>query len=51
MSLRICALASGSKGNCIFIGSERTSLLIDAGVSPRRIRKGLEAIGESRRAI
>ena len=47
MSLRICALASGSKGNCIFIGSERTSLLIDAGVSPRRIRKGLEAIGES----
>ena len=30
----VSMLASGSKGNCIFVGSERTSLLIDAGVSP-----------------
>lgn len=47
MALKICSLASGSKGNCIFIGSRRTSLLIDAGVSPKRIAASLEAIGES----
>ena len=46
MSLKVCSLASGSKGNCIFVGSERTSLLIDAGVSPSRIKASLCSIGE-----
>lgn len=47
MSLKVCSLASGSKGNCIFVGSRRTSLLIDAGVPSGRIAASLEAIGES----
>lgn len=47
MSLKICSLTSGSKGNCIFIGSARTSLLLDAGVPLKRINASLEAIGES----
>ena len=46
MSLKICSLASGSKGNCIFIGSRRTSLLLDAGVSVKYIRSALESVGE-----
>lgn len=44
MALRICSLASGSHGNCIFIGSETTSLLIDAGISCKRIKEGLKAL-------
>lgn len=45
MALRICSIASGSKGNCIYIGSERTSLLLDFGVSPRRVNGSLARIG------
>lgn len=33
MGLRVCVLASGSSGNCIYVGSESTRLLIDAGIS------------------
>lgn len=43
MSLRICVLASGSSGNCIYVGSEQTGLLIDAGLSGRET---LQRLGE-----
>jgi len=36
--MQITVLASGSKGNCTYIESKRTKLLIDAGVSYRQIR-------------
>ncbi len=39
------SIASGSSGNCIFAGSDTTSLLIDTGVSGRRVTQGLQAIG------
>lgn len=42
-----CPLASGSRGNCIYFGSEQTKILIDAGISAKRIEKGLEEIGVS----
>ncbi len=45
MALRICSIASGSKGNCIYIGSGRTSLLLDFGVSCRRVNGSLVRIG------
>lgn len=32
-----CPLASGSKGNCIYIGTENTKLLIDAGISTKSL--------------
>ena len=32
-----CPLASGSKGNCLYIGTENTRLLIDAGLSAKMI--------------
>lgn len=42
--LELCAIASGSSGNCICVGSDNTHLLIDAGVSGKRIENGLNEI-------
>ncbi len=39
--MRFASIASGSSGNCIYVGSERTHLLIDAGISKKRIEEGL----------
>lgn len=39
-----CPLASGSKGNCIYLGTEQTKVLIDAGLSARAIKSKLEEI-------
>ena len=33
MSLRIMSIASGSHGNCTYISSETTHILVDAGVN------------------
>ena len=35
--LEICAIASGSNGNCYYIGNENTAILIDAGISRKQI--------------
>lgn len=45
MSLEICVLASGSSGNCIYIASEKTRVLIDAGLSAKQVALRLEQIG------
>jgi phosphoribosyl 1,2-cyclic phosphodiesterase len=42
--LELCSIASGSSGNCICVGSEETHILIDAGISGKRIEQGLNAI-------
>lgn len=42
--MRFCPLASGSKGNSIFIGTDQTKILIDAGLSLRALKSRLEAI-------
>lgn len=39
--MRFCSIASGSSGNCIYVGSDTTHLLIDAGISTRKIEMGL----------
>ncbi|MCR5301547.1 MAG: MBL fold metallo-hydrolase [Lachnospiraceae bacterium] len=43
--MRICSIASGSSGNCIYVGSDNTHVIIDAGISGRRIEKGLNELG------
>lgn len=43
--MKICLLASGSKGNALLIESGRTRLLLDAGLSAREIRRRLDLIG------
>ncbi len=40
-----CPLASGSKGNCIFLGTSQTKILIDAGLSARATQIKLAQIG------
>lgn len=47
MALTFCNLGSGSKGNCTFISSETTSILIDAGFSGKEMARRLELIGVS----
>ena len=49
--VKVCSLFSGSSGNCIFISSGNTSILVDAGVSGRRIEEALTQIGESIKSI
>ena len=45
--MRLCSIASGSSGNCIYIGSASHSVLIDAGISGKRIEAGLNEIDRS----
>ncbi len=40
--MRMMSIASGSSGNCIYIGSDNTHILIDAGVSRKKIAEGLK---------
>ena len=47
--MRLCSIASGSSGNCIYIGSDSTHLLVDAGISNKRIQQGLNEIGRLER--
>ena len=41
-----CSLYSGSSGNSIFVASEKTRLLVDAGLTGKSIISALENIGE-----
>lgn len=41
--MRISTVASGSSGNCIYVGSDNTHILIDAGISKKRTEMGLRA--------
>ena len=43
--MRLCSIASGSSGNCILAGSDNSHILIDAGISGKRIREGLAQLG------
>ncbi len=45
-TLRLCALASGSRGNCIYVGCGDTHLLIDCGIAQRGIAAGLGRVGQ-----
>jgi Metal-dependent hydrolases of the beta-lactamase superfamily I len=46
-----CPLASGSKGNCLYFGTENTKILIDAGLSARMTAERLAEIGVSLEGI
>lgn len=39
-----CPLASGSKGNCIYIGTSHTKILIDAGIGVRALEERLSSL-------
>jgi len=44
-SLSICVLASGSKGNAIYVSDGRTRILVDAGLSGVEIERRMAAAG------
>lgn len=49
--MRLCSIASGSSGNCIYVGSEATHLLIDTGISGKRVEQGLKELELSPRDL
>jgi len=43
--VKICSLASGSKGNCLYLETAETRVLIDAGLSLRETLLRMEEVG------
>lgn len=48
MTLSFCSFSSGSSGNCYLIKSEDTAILVDAGISGKKIFEGLEKVNTLR---
>ena len=46
-----CSLYSGSSGNSLYVGTEKTNILIDAGLSGKKIVSSLNEIGISPKEI
>lgn len=42
--MRLCSIASGSSGNCIYVGTDTTHLLVDTGISGKRTETGLNEL-------
>lgn len=40
--IKVCALASGSNGNCYYIGTDKEAILVDAGISRRQVMKRMK---------
>ncbi len=51
MNLSFCSFASGSSGNCYLVKSREASVLIDAGITTKRIHMGLEESGTAREDV
>lgn len=43
--MQFSTIASGSSGNCLYAGNDDTHILIDAGISKKRIEQGLKTFG------
>ena len=43
--MELFSIASGSSGNCICVGDDRCHLMIDAGISGKRIEAGMNKMG------
>jgi len=44
MTIKFCSLASGSSGNCQYIETDKVKILIDAGLSGKKIQNALISI-------
>ena len=42
--MNLVSITSGSSGNCIYVGSDNTHLLVDAGLSGKKIEEGLNSL-------
>lgn len=45
-SFRLCVLAGGSKGNSVLVASDEGSVLVDVGISCKRVLQAMHAVGE-----
>lgn len=45
--MKFCSLYSGSSGNSLFVSSQETNILIDAGLTGKAILSAMDAIGEN----
>ena len=46
--MRFCPIASGSSGNCVYVGVKDTHLLVDAGLSGKRVEMALSRLNVPR---
>lgn len=44
--IKFCSLFSGSNGNCLFFGNQKTKILIDAGLSRKAVFTALKSIDQ-----
>jgi phosphoribosyl 1,2-cyclic phosphodiesterase len=51
MCVMVSMLASGSKGNCAFVASAHTKILVDAGISCRETFKRMKSLGEDPQSL
>lgn len=49
--MKVCAIASGSSGNSVYVGYGDTHLLVDAGISGKRIEDALVTLGTAAEAL
>lgn len=49
--MRLCSIASGSSGNCIYVGSEKAHILVDVGISGKKVEAGLNLVDLTARDI
>jgi len=42
--MKFCSISSGSSGNCFFVGSDRTNILIDIGISKKSLLNAINMI-------
>src|SRR6478672_7209778 len=45
--VKFCVLASGSSGNAALLATEKTRILVDAGLSMKELGKRMAAVGEN----
>ncbi len=47
--MNLCSICSGSSGNCIYVGDTSTHIMVDAGVSGKKMESGMNEIDLSLR--
>ena len=45
MYIKLCSLFSGSSGNSTYIGTDKTHILVDSGLSGVKVKKALKCVG------
>ena len=49
--MKLMNIASGSQGNCTFVGTEKTAFLVDSGISMKKTEEGLNSVNLSLKDI